>query len=350
MSNDLFDEVLVLPKEQPTQTVTDVRPVALFVADVHWRNTVPEYRTEVGDFSLVIRKKLKELLAYSVANTNLHEPHHVPIFVAGDMFDGARDFLQYFTLSSLLHEFAAKYWRVPIFAVRGQHDMQHHNRADKTTSFNALVRAGYVTAFEGKRGEFVSLSCANGPCRVYGAGWGFAPLIPENPDANNILLWHNTLWHKKSVFPGQTEGNVEIESIKLSELGYKMVFSGDNHKAFDCKIGGVQFHNLGAFTRNAVDLADQQPRFCVLFSDGSVRSEYVGETDVFDTVRSTDNKSHEGAKDEFSLALAGGFNQGDTFEGALELTAKSGRCGDLELTATQLDVLRDTINHVNEGA
>ena len=87
--------------------------------------------------------------------------------------------------------------------------------------------------------------------------------MPYNPEDYNILVLHKTLWHKQSVYPGQTEGNIEVESIKLAKLGYKTVFSGDNHKAFDVRVGGVDFHNLGAFTRNSVDLVNQQPRFCV---------------------------------------------------------------------------------------
>ena len=169
---------------------------------------------------------------------------------------------------------------------------------------------------------------------------------PQTKNDFNVLILHETLWNKETVFPGQTDGNVAVESVKLKKLGYDMVFSGDNHKAFDIKVGGVQFHNLGAFTRNAVDLADQRPRFCVLYSDKSVESVYVGKTDVFDLTRSIDDKDHAGTKDEFSEALAGGFTHGDTFEGALERAIKSGKCGDLELTETQANILRDVGNNL----
>jgi len=228
------------------------------------------------------------------------------------------------------------------FAVKGQHDMNHHNPKDTATSFNALCRDGYVGAFSSNDTHEVSFN--NEQFAFYGCGWGEKYPEPFCKDDNNILILHKTLWHKQPVFPGQTEGNISVESIKLAALGYDIVFSGDNHKAFDVTLGGVRFYNLGALTRNSVDLADQQPRFCVLFSDMSVESFYVGNTDVFDLGRSTDDKSHAATKDEFSEALAGGFSQGDTFEGALDRVIGAGVCGDVELTDKQRGILRDIAN------
>ena len=139
---------------------------------------------------------------------------------------------------------------------------------------------------------------------------------------------------------------MSAESVRYHELGYDMVFSGDNHKAFDATVGGVEFHNLGAFTRMSVDLRDQQPRFCVLFDDLSVESVYVGEKDVFDMGRSDADKGREDTKDEFSEALAGGFDGSLTFKGNLEAVAKSGECGEAVLTERQKGMVQDVVNAI----
>lgn len=42
--------------------------------------------------------------------------------------------------------------------------------------------------------------------------------VPYMAEQNNILVLHKTLWHKQSVYLSQTEGNIEVESIKLAKL------------------------------------------------------------------------------------------------------------------------------------
>lgn len=330
MSDDLFDKL-------------NPKPVALFVSDVHWRLDKPEYRKEVGPFVDVIGMKLLELFEYANKHSK-YNTESLPIFFAGDLFNGARDFMQMWTLNGLIDTWNRTHQKqLVLYSVRGQHDMKHHNQSDNATSFNALLRNGVIEVLSGEKSVYLTIN-ENRPLAVTGCGWGETPL--QCGSANNVLVMHKTLWHKEPVFPGQTEGNISVEAIRLKELGYDMVFSGDNHKSFDVIVGGVEFHNVGAFTRNSVDLADQQPRFCVLRSDMSVESILVGEKDVFDITRSDGDKEHANAKDEFSEALAGGFSRGDTFEGALEGVIASGRCGDLELTTKQLDVLRDILGAI----
>ena len=154
------------------------------------------------------------------------------------------------------------------------------------------------------------------------------------------------MWHTTPVYPGQTEGNVGAMAVRLHELGYKVVFSGDNHKAFDVRVGGVDFHNVGALTRRDVTLANQRPRYIVLYSDLSTESFYIGNDDVFDIDRSDADKSRDNSKDEFSEALAGGFIHDETFKGNLEKAAQTGRVGDAELTEPQRRLLRDIINAI----
>lgn len=325
------------------ENTLDKRPIAAFLSDVHWRTKTPEYRVEKDvPFDTVIGQKLKEVLVYA-------REHQIPVFCSGDLFDKPRDFMQMWTFQHLMRGVEREHSLPDFLAVPGQHDMFHHDPNNKATSFNMMCLYKTISRMSGI--GMVSRCCErNGQediVSVYGCGWGEEYPEPYNPEDHNILVLHKTLWHKQSVYPGQTEGNIEVESIKLAKLGYKTVFSGDNHKAFDVRVGGVDFHNLGAFTRNSVDLANQQPRFCVLFSDLSVESRYVGEEDVFDIETSTDDKGHQNAKDEFSMALAGGFNQGDTFKGALQQVVAVRKCGDLELTDTQTALLTDILIHLD---
>lgn len=323
--------------------LSDKRPIAAFLSDVHWRTKTPEYRVEKDvSFDTVIGRKLKEVVAY-VAE------HQIPVFCSGDLFDKPRDFMQMWTFYQFMRD-AEIVSDIPDFwVVPGQHDMFHHDPNNKATSFNMMCLHKTIKRFsQNKSWQLVTdFEKCKDVVKVYGCGWGEEYPVPYNTEDYNVLILHKTLWHKQSVYPGQTEGNIEVESIKLAKLGYKTVFSGDNHKAFDVRVGGVDFHNLGAFTRNSVDLVNQQPRFCVLFSDLSVESRYVGEEDVFDIETSTDDKEHQNAKDEFSTALAGGFNQGDTFKGALEQVVAVRKCGDLELTDTQTALLTDILIHLD---
>lgn len=308
-------------------------PIASFIADAHWMTRTPEYRVETCPFQDVTAAKLRIWAAYL-------RKHNIPGFIGGDVFDISRSFNDWWTLRDLLK---AEFWPfVQLCVVPGQHDRFHHNAEDKMTSLNALFdEAGPAMA----NLDWVHLSIKEG-VEVYGAAWGHHAPPPENPSAHNILVTHRTLWHRTPVYPGQTEGNVAVEAAKYKALGYDMVFSGDNHKAFDCDVGGVHFHNIGCLTRSDIRYKGQRPRFMVLFDDLSVESVYVGEENVFEEERSDADKGRDSKKDEFSEALAGGFDRSVSFKPALEEIAATGKCNDLEFTETQRNLLRDIINAI----
>ena len=319
------------------------RPIAVFLGDLHWRLTKPLYRIETKPFEQVIGGKLAMVAAFA-------RKHRVPVFLAGDLFDRSRGFLDLWTLRRWMNDL---FWAnhdstepasppVPVYAVRGQHDMFHHTD-DPATSFNLLRDTCPHFRVLGGR-DFVQLSdpSKSSPrifASVYGQGW--KDELPDCDAPFAILLAHRTFWHRKPIYPGQTSGNVASESVKLASAGYRMVFSGDNHLAFDVTIGGVEFHNLGAFTRNDVTLRNQRPRFCVLYDDLSVEPIYVGDVDVFDLETSDADKGRDDAQDGFSLALAGGFEYGDTFVGGIDRVVSAGVCGDAKLTERQCNLLKD---------
>lgn len=313
------------------------RAVAIVIADVHWSTLTPEYRRERTNFQDVTAAKLAVVAAAA-------EQLVVPILIAGDLCDRSREFMDFWTLRTfLLEDFGD---RRCVRCVRGQHDMFHHNAEDEATTFTAICDD---RAFDfdclGSRG-FALISGAGRNMTVYGCGWNDEIPVPDDKDANNVLVIHKTMWHTTPVYPGQTEGNVGAMSVRLHELGYKVVFSGDNHKAFECRVGGVDFHNVGALTRRDVTLADQRPRYIVLYDDLSTESVYIGNDDVFDLGRSDADKDRDSDKDEFSAALAGGFSYDETFKGNLKKAVDTGKVGDAVLTKTQRNLLRDIINAI----
>ena len=327
------------------------KPLAVFLADLHWTTLAPEYRKETGDFTEVIAKKLGKVYEYATK-------HRVPVFIAGDVFDRSREFMDMWSF--------AEFMRLLLDAnpfsltgyVRGQHDLLHHNPQDEATSLNVaqgMFKGGMFKGgmFEGGMillddSPFVCHGDRPAPQRrvttkVYGCGYDEEPPEPHNKTNFNILLWHKGLWCGKSPYPNAPDGNVESISVGLADMGYKMVFSGDYHEAWSKRVGGVEFHNLGCFTRRSVKYANQQPRFCVLFDDLTVESIYVGETDVFDIDRSLSDKNRVITKDAFSTALALTYKTDVTIRGAIENIVKSGMCNDIKLNEAQLNMLRDVL-------
>ena len=133
----------------------------------------------------------------------------------------------------------------------------------------------------------------------------------------------------------------------MRQLGYSQVFSGDNHVQFDCEIDGVEFHNLGAFSRRDIRLAAQIPRMLILNKDYTVYSvPLVKDTPVFDKLNSDADKARADKKDEFSISLSRGFEHSDTFKGRLEAVAETGKAGEKELNKNQKEILKDVISSI----
>lgn len=323
--------------------MSEKSPIAVFLADIHWRTNTPEYRKETVSFNEVIGAKLREVADYCRANGQ------VPAFCAGDIFDISRDFMSMWTFKKMMFE---DFFRTEVYCVAGQHDRFHHNPSDKATSLNEILSCGGpFTGFgadtEGAVGQvFDEKAGAFARVYVYGAGWGDPIPKPKDKGAVNVLVLHKMLWHQKPVYPGQTEGNVAAEAKAFADLGYKIVFSGDNHRQFDTTIGGVRFHNLGGFTRTSVAFKNQRPCFSVLYRDLSIERIPVGEEDVFDLVRSDADKGREDVKDGFSEALAGSFEYGAKFREALEAIAETGKCNEVAFNENQRRLLRDIINSI----
>lgn len=307
------------------------------MADLHWSTATPLYRKETGEFTEVIAQKFRVPLEFSAK-------HETPLFIAGDIFDRSRNFMDMWTFKELLWSVSGLSNGVEVYAVRGQHDLFHHDRQNTATSFNT-IRYMFADVFSDVGGRRVAINALNMPdeiptINIYGCGYYDDVPEPDDKDGFNILLWHKGLWKGKSPYPGATGGNVEGLSVKLADLGYKMVFAGDYHKQWDAKIGGVHFYNLGCFTRRKTN-ETETPRFCILYDDLSVESVHVGEDDVFLSEESEFEKDRTLLKDAFSDALSKSHEGSLTIFEVLDSIITLGKCNDLELSNTQLDMLKD---------
>lgn len=327
--------------ERAKDTTKSKEPIAIFLADLHWTTLTPAYRKERGCFSEVIAKKLRVPLDMAVK-------HSIPVFIAGDVFDRTREFIDMWTLKEFLRGYDSVVAPLRVYAIRGQHDLFHHDRKNKATNFNA-IRGMLGDVFRGmpddKVVKYLPLSLDKYEedehiAKVFGCGYYDDVPEPTIKKDHNILLWHKGLWRGKDPYPGAKDGNVESISVQLKELGYDIVFAGDYHKQWDARIGGVQFYNLGCFVRKKVN-ENELPRFCVLYDDLSVESVYVGEKDVFDIVGSDSDKARGDVKDEFSDALVMGYKSTNTIDDVIDNIINSGKCNEIVLTDRQLAMLRD---------
>lgn len=352
-------------------------PICAFIADVHWTERFPAYRMEQRTdrtFADVLSRKMERCFDFCIDHNN------IPLFCCGDLFDRARDFLDYFSLSRFMTDYFMKHPKFynassrsfKFYVIEGQHDMRNHDGSDDRTSLRLLTQQ--VIRSE-QHNEYVKVVYKIGkeegdiespffqhsniePC-VYGMGWnsempnGF---VPENKkrkpksDYVNVLFCHKTLWHTTPPYPGCAEGNVSAWSQEVAKHHFDFVFSGDNHIAFSAKCGNIEFHNIGAFSRRSVDLGKQTPRMCVLCWDNEIGGVVVADIalanpddEVFEKEISFVDKKRERDIDSFTESLAGGFDKTLSFREFLDRVIKSGECGEMKLNERQKGILNNVV-------
>lgn len=104
--------------------------------------------------------------------------------------------------------------------------------------------------------------------------WGHKITPSEKKDQPNIAVIHEYIWHDKATsYPGAPEDN-KLTKGRKDLAGYDVAVFGDNHKAFDVKMGDCHVVNCGGFMRRNADQIDYQPRAGLLYEDGSIGLHY----------------------------------------------------------------------------
>lgn len=268
----------------------------LVISDLHWRCDTPAWRKESDYAKQVLRPQLASLLDTGE-----------PVIVAGDVFHRSADFAATYDLFTFLKERGAV-----LYAVRGQHDMTLHSKEVEETGFNLLVKAGLIVPLTDAATEIEGH-------HVFGMGWG--EQIPNPPGVGQplTLIAHVSVSHGDAVIPGATTATAFRQKAK----GFKLVFTGDNHKRFHLPEGGL--YNAGCFHQMTADLLDQRPIAWHYTPDGRVGVWEIPFTPpmIDESYALSKDKGKTVAGAEFVNALAEARNQGsaDIFMNTLKAAA-----------------------------
>lgn len=276
----------------------------LVISDLHWRCDTPAWRKESDYAKQVLRPQLASLL-------DMGEP----VIVAGDVFHRSADFAATYDLFTFLKERGAV-----LYATRGQHDMTYHNESMVRTGVNLLVAAGLIKLLGAKVTTIEGRS-------VCGMGWG--EYVPA--DGADILIAHVSVSHGDAVIPGATSAKI----FRQKASGFKLVFTGDNHKRFALPepseyqgrfiLPTAGIYNAGCFHQMSADLINQPPAAWHVLPDGSVELFQIPFTPpmIDESYALSKDKGKTVAGAEFVKALAEARNQGsaDIFMNTLRAAA-----------------------------
>jgi len=271
----------------------------LIISDLHYRCDTPAWRKESDYAKQVLRPQLASLLDTGE-----------PVIVAGDVFHRSADFAATYDLFTFLKEQGAV-----LYATRGQHDMTYHNESMARTGVNLLAAAGLIVPLTGVATEIEGSD-------VFGMGWG--EQIPNPPSVGQplTLIAHVSVSHGDAVIPGATTATAFRQKAK----GFKLVFTGDNHKRFslpDTEASGL--YNAGCFHQMTADLLDQRPIAWHYTPDGRVGAWEIPFTPpmIDESYALSKHKGKTVAGAEFVKALAEARNQGsaDIFMNTLRASA-----------------------------
>jgi len=216
----------------------------LCTADWHLRFKKPKMRKDKNYFETQFGKVIQVL---NIAKENKCEA----ILHGGDVFDSA--ITPHFVVQTYISLF--KKYCIPIFSVRGQHDLRYHSSNVENTPLAVLEAAGVVKIIEKEPFVFHGIN-------IYGASFNEDIPEPIKKDNFNILLIHrmivrDKLWEKQ-------EDYVYGKSLLRSNQGYSVIISGDNHEKFVVKDEDKYLINSGSLIRSRVDQKEHGPAVFIL--------------------------------------------------------------------------------------
>ena len=205
-------------------------------SDWHVRASSPKYR--VDEYSESILNKIGFIVR--TANKN-----NCPILVAGDIFHNIRVGTRIINkLTRVL-----KKCKNPIYAVPGQHDLEHHAEDLTPTPFLSLIHSDVITHLG-----------TNSINNVYGLGWGEEPPKDGNicTDDNSILVLHYCTTPGDPAFFLE-DNALSAEDILKSFPEFKIIITGDYHTPHVFEKNGRLLINPGCIGRSNKDQKNFQP-------------------------------------------------------------------------------------------
>jgi DNA repair protein SbcD/Mre11 len=262
---------------------TNKKVDAIFTADMHLRDDVPECRDKQEFFS-ARNFKMQWL-------RDLQAKHNCSIIDAGDMFNK-------WHVSSELEGWALLNLPPGIITVPGNHDLPNHNiDLYRKSSLHVLEAAEKVRVLQGKS-ELLMDHTHIKDILVTGFPYG-EPL----KEANGVAIVHA---YVAETVPPFIEGYTPAQLLAALP-GYDVIVSGHNHAAFDYKNKtGRLVVNPGSMMRMTADQKDHRPGVYLWYAyDNTVeRVDYPFEPGVV----SRDHLARQEERDERMAAFIDRLN------------------------------------------
>lgn len=182
----------------------------VLLSDLHLMYESPQGRTD--NIVEAAQEKLNYVLSFCHSK-------NMPLVTAADVFDKPRGWRVLTWVSDLLKKWST----VPIYAVRGQHDMYMRSESTEGTCLGLLVKWDRIKLLDDHPTNVVPSA------QFYGCSYGDEVPVPWDTDANNILVVHMSI-SDAPLWPGREYTNAVWF---LSHYRYYAgVLCGDIHKKF----------------------------------------------------------------------------------------------------------------------
>lgn len=215
-------------------------PKAILSADWHIRADFPVCRTD--DFQKAMWSKVDFILEEAAKR-------EIPIWIAGDL--GHRPQWPNWLLEKFMERI--NFYNVEIKVILGQHDLPEHNvQLYPKSGVGVLIQSDHLLLMSPDGPDLFSFD--------YGEG------ISHNDCKDGIAVTHQMVIEDKPEWPDQVADSAKSLLKKFPQ--YKLILTGDNHKAFVVEHEGRLLVNPGSMMRTTADQIDHKPR--VYLWDGEV--------------------------------------------------------------------------------
>lgn len=216
--------------------------------------------------------------------------------------------------SSLIYQLIVffKKYTMHLYCIYGQHDLRFHNTHLPDIPLNILNEIGLVHIIDNylKLDENVNLYGASFECEI--------PKIKKKNEFN-ILMIHDMIIKNKELWNGQT--HYSKAKKLLTDTGFDLIVSGDNHQGFIEKTEEQLLINCGSLTRLSINQISHQPRFYIYNTEDHTFERYdvpieKGE-DVFKIIEKIELEDRQDELEDFTSTLQLKFKKQFSFRNNL---------------------------------